>query len=93
MLAGFLGLPVDIEELVGHWLPLPADQRWWMGESVTTGTLVETTIVGARVWDQQSKFRIRISVPSGCRTMSACCPVGSALRWWLPWSATISAIS
>jgi type VI secretion system protein ImpH len=60
ILTGFLELPVRIQELVGHWLPLPQDSQWRLGESPTTGTLGESTIVGPRVWDRQSKFRIRI---------------------------------
>jgi type VI secretion system protein ImpH len=60
ILGGFLGLPVSIEELVGHWLPLPGDCHWRLGESPATGSLGISTIVGSRVWDRQAKFRIRI---------------------------------
>ena len=60
ILAGFLKLPVQIEEFVGHWLTLPDDCRWRLGESPNTGALGQTTTVGGRVWDHQSKFRVRI---------------------------------
>jgi len=60
ILAGFLKLPVQIEEFIGHWLTLPDDCRWRLGESPTTGALGQTTTVGARVWDHQSKFRVRV---------------------------------
>ena len=60
MLTDFLRLPVSIEEFVGHWLLLPEDCQWRLGCSAGTGTLGQTTTVGGRVWDHQSKFRIRI---------------------------------
>ncbi|MGB5835312.1 MAG: type VI secretion system baseplate subunit TssG [Thiohalocapsa sp.] len=60
ILAGFLELPVQIEEFIGHWLTLPEECRWRLGESPDTGALGQTTTVGGRVWDHQSKFRVRI---------------------------------
>jgi type VI secretion system protein ImpH len=58
LLADFFRLPVALEELVGHWLTLPTESRWRLGESRRTGALGVSTIVGARVWDRQYKFRI-----------------------------------
>jgi type VI secretion system protein ImpH len=60
ILADFLKLPVRIEEFVGHWLQLPNDCVWRLGESPESGSLGQTTTLGGRVWDHQSKFRIRI---------------------------------
>jgi type VI secretion system protein ImpH len=60
ILGDFLGLPVRIEEFVGHWLVLPPDCRLRLGETRETGALGQTTTVGGRVWDHQSKFRVRI---------------------------------
>ncbi len=60
MLRHLLGLPVQIEEFVGRWLVLPPDCRLRLGETPQTGALGTTTTLGARVWDHQSKFRIRI---------------------------------
>ncbi len=78
ILTGFLGLPVSIEELIGHWLPLPADQHWRLGESPATGTLGENTIIGARIWDRQSKFRVRIG-PLGRQDYERLLPGGASL--------------
>jgi len=58
ILLGFLGMPVAIREFIGHWLTLPANGRLRLGESPVTGTLGLGTVIGARVWDRQSKFRI-----------------------------------
>ena len=60
ILADFFKLPVAIEEFVGHWLLLPRDYRWRLGESPATGTLGLSATVGSRVWDCQCKFRIRL---------------------------------
>lgn len=78
ILAGFLELPVRIEELVRHWLALPADQHWRLGESLATGALGVNTVVGARVWDRQSKFRVRIG-PLGMQDYERLLPGGVSL--------------
>ena len=58
MIAGFLGMPVEIDEFVGQWLKLPADSLCRLGESPTTGTLGLTAVAGSRIWDCRQKFRI-----------------------------------
>ena len=58
LLTDFFRLPVALEEFIGHWLTLPAESRWRLGESPRTGALGVGTIVGTRVWDRQYKFRI-----------------------------------
>ena len=54
----FFRVPVAIEEFVGHWLFLaPGDRTHlrWDGKS-----LGGDAVLGARVWDHQSKFRIHL---------------------------------
>ena len=60
LLASFLQRPIQIQEFVGHWLTLPEDCHWRLGESVDNSALGQTTTIGGRVWDQQCKFRVRI---------------------------------
>ncbi|MGD8206844.1 MAG: type VI secretion system baseplate subunit TssG [Thiohalocapsa sp.] len=60
ILGEFLRLPVTIEELIGHWLQLPAECCWRLGQSPDTGSLGQTITLGGRVWDHQSRFRVRI---------------------------------
>ena len=60
ILRHLLGLPVRIEEFVGRWLVLPPDCRLRLGETPRTGALGATTTLGGRVWDHQSKCRVRI---------------------------------
>ena len=58
ILSDFLKLPVVIEEFIGHWMELPEEGRFRLGESPATGALGTTTLLGACVWDCQSKFRV-----------------------------------
>jgi type VI secretion system protein ImpH len=79
ILGDFLKLPVKLEEFVGHWLILPRDCHWRLGESATTGTLGVSTTVGARVWDRQYKFRVRIG-PLSLRDYERMLPGGLSLK-------------
>ncbi|NBC12508.1 MAG: type VI secretion system baseplate subunit TssG [Gammaproteobacteria bacterium] len=58
LLTDFFRLPVALEEFIGHWLTLPQTSLWRLGESPCTGALGRSTVVGARVFDRQYKFRI-----------------------------------
>ena len=91
----FFHLPVKIEEFVGEWLPLPIDARWRIGRTSKCGALGFSTIVGARTWQCQSKFRIVFGplddddfeslLPGGSRiqTLAALVRnyVGDSLNW------------
>lgn len=60
ILRSHLGVPVSIEMFVGHWLPLRAQDRTRLGERGAAGQLGAGAVVGDRVWDRQSKFRLHI---------------------------------
>jgi len=79
MLAEFLRLPVRIEEFIGHWLVLPDDCRLRLGTSPTSGLLGQTTTLGGRVWDHQSKFRVIIG-PLGLVDFRRLLPGGDSLN-------------
>lgn len=86
MLAGVLKLPVALREFIGHWMEIPDDCRWHLGQrtaisrqQVATGTLGESATIGARVWDCQSKFRIIIG-PMGFDDYRRLLPGGTALE-------------
>ncbi|HEX6316516.1 MAG TPA: type VI secretion system baseplate subunit TssG [Gemmatimonadaceae bacterium] len=54
----FFRVPVRIEQFVGHWLFLAPRDRTYLrrdGKSLAVGA-----VLGARVWDHQSKFRIHL---------------------------------
>jgi type VI secretion system protein ImpH len=59
ILEGYFGLPTRVEQLVVGWLDLPEDQRTALGaEPALRATLGRGTVLGDRVRDAQSRFRI-----------------------------------
>lgn len=58
ILRGYFAVPVRIEEFVGHWMDLAQRDRARLGEKTESVALGRATILGARIWDRQSKIRI-----------------------------------
>jgi type VI secretion system protein ImpH len=79
IVGAFFGLPVNVEEFVGEWLALPEEARWRLGRSSRAGVLGQSTVVGARTWQRQSKFRI-VFGPLGEDDFHSLLPGGARLR-------------
>jgi type VI secretion system protein ImpH len=83
MLADFFNLPAEIIQFVGRWLTLPVDQRTSMPSSrAPIGChcrLGVETVVGSRVWDTQTRFRIRLG-PMTYTAFIGFLPGGTAIR-------------
>ncbi len=79
ILGEFLDLPVEIEEFVGHWLTLPDDDRSRLGAARRSGELGRSIALGARVWDRQHRFRVRIG-PMGLADYQRLLPGGDSLN-------------
>lgn len=66
LLRDFLQLPVIVEQFTGQWLKLEEAQQSTLGsganESLTQAhnQLGKSSVLGSRVWDAQSKFRVTI---------------------------------
>jgi len=58
ILSAFFKMDVRIESFIGAWLTMPEDGRTRIGETLLTGALGRTTLLGGRVWSRQHKFRI-----------------------------------
>jgi type VI secretion system protein ImpH len=59
ILEGYFGMPVNVEQFALGWLEVPVDQRSALGgERRPSGVLGSGTVLGARVRDIQSRFRI-----------------------------------
>jgi type VI secretion system protein ImpH len=83
ILCDYFELPVQVEQFQGQWLYLsPEDRSLLPSASLPHGLNTEVGvnfILGERVWDVQSKFRLRVGpldYQQFCRFM----PVGDALR-------------
>lgn len=59
-IAALYELPVDVAELQGRWVEIDPTERTRVGLGQTYGKLGETAVLGAQVWDIQSRFRIRL---------------------------------
>ena len=61
IVAGFFGLPARVEQFTLAWLDLPRDQQTALGGAARSGsTLGDGLVLGQRVRDAQSRFRISI---------------------------------
>jgi type VI secretion system protein ImpH len=58
MVGEYLKLPTDLEEFVGEWTPLLEEERWRISRTAFAGVLGANTILGARAWQRQTKFRL-----------------------------------
>lgn len=79
VLGHYFRAPVRVHQLVGAWRPLDPDQHTRIGIGGQNQVLGVSTIVGTRVWDQRSRFRIEIG-PIGLQRMQEFLPIGSAWR-------------
>ncbi|MCA1685554.1 MAG: type VI secretion system baseplate subunit TssG, partial [Planctomycetia bacterium] len=83
LLEDFLGLPTRVLQIQGHWLRLgPDDLSAMPGRGQPGGRNNElgvNLIVGKRVWDVQSRFRLRVG-PLNWSQFRSLMPDGSTLR-------------
>jgi len=81
MLADYFGQAAQVQQFSGRWLMLPPDQRTAMpagGRPGNYSALGRTAVVGARVWDVQTRFRVRLG-PMSYREFLEFLPGGEAL--------------
>jgi len=71
-------VPVEAIPLTGNFHPLEADDRTAIGPSGQNRSLGQGTILGGRVWDQESSFELRIG-PVGYNEFLRFLPSGDAL--------------
>jgi type VI secretion system protein ImpH len=57
ILADYFGLPVEVRQFRGRWLGLPEENQTCLGEH---GTMGVDAVAGDRVWEMQSRFRVRL---------------------------------
>jgi type VI secretion system protein ImpH len=85
ILQEYFEIQTDVQTFTGRWLDVPADSRCKLGDSLETGSLGLTTIVGSRLWDCQLSFRIRLG-PMSLRDYERMLPGGDAfqrLKYWV----------
>jgi type VI secretion system protein ImpH len=88
ILKQYFGVQVGIEPAVGHWLDLQEEDRSRLLPSTSPGrntALGQRAVLGKRVWDRQSNFRLRIGPLSYAQYQRFLPgqPARTALRDWL----------
>jgi type VI secretion system protein ImpH len=85
LLTGYFGLPVAVESFVGHWMPLPVEDRTRLQPrpvalrgAMAGNRLGNGAMLGPRVWDRQHKIRIGLG-PLTLRQFETFLPGGGAL--------------
>lgn len=73
----YFGVGARVEQFTGQWLKLEAEDLSRLGTA--NNELGVNTVAGTRVWDDQSKFRIRLG-PMPLKEFTAFTPAGSAFK-------------
>ncbi len=58
LLGDYFGTPLKIVQFVGQWLDITPENRTRLGQA--NNGLGTSAVAGTRIWDQQSKFKLRI---------------------------------
>lgn len=80
VLGTYFGLPVQVEQFVGHWMPIEQQDQ----SRLSACRLGQSAVVGRRVWDRQSKIRLRIG-PMSLKRYLEFLPTGCAMRKLVDW--------
>jgi type VI secretion system protein ImpH len=60
ILSDYFALPVSVIQFIGGWLEVTEENQTHLGPGEVNNALGVSAIAGSRVWDQQSRFRLRI---------------------------------
>ena len=77
ILSDYFGINAKIEQFFGQWLDLDEESITQLGEA--NSTLGSTAIIGTRIWEQQSKFRVILG-PLSFKEFQAFLPNGTAYK-------------
>ncbi len=77
ILSDYFGVPAAIEQFKGQWLKLDPESTSTLGRA--NHQLGVSTVVGTRVWDMQSKLRVRFG-PLSLEQFTAFLPNGTAFK-------------
>jgi type VI secretion system protein ImpH len=77
ILGDYFAAPVHIDQFCGQWLKLDEESISRMGRA--NNQLGINTVVGTRIWDTQSKFRLRFG-PLTFKQFTAFLPTGTAFK-------------
>lgn len=82
ILRHFFRVPVQLQEYVGHWLPLAERERTRLGDE--GAVLGRSAVAGSRVWDRQHKFRVQLG-PLSLAQYESFLPGGTHIQKLVAW--------
>ncbi len=84
VLSEYFKVPVEMEQFVGHWMRLPPDSQSRMSRHEDGNRLGISTVLGSKVWDSQTKFRLSIG-PLGYDDYQRMLPGGESMQRLKAW--------
>jgi type VI secretion system protein ImpH len=85
ILQEYFEIKTEVQTFRGRWMNLPDDSLCQLGDSLETGSLGLTTIVGSHIWDCQLSFRLKLG-PMSLADYERMLPDGDAfrrLKYWV----------
>ncbi len=79
LVSEYFDVPVQVREFIAHWMRIPKNDRFQLGESSMKGCLGQDTIIGERVWQRQDKFQVRVG-PLGLERYESFLPTGKSFN-------------
>ncbi len=80
LLEDYFDVPVEVEQFVGGWYPLAANNQCALGEETSASSQLGVgAVAGDEVWDQQARVRIRIG-PLNRQQYDGFLPEGGAFQ-------------
>lgn len=84
IIGNFFRVAARVEQWQPHWMRLPADALTRLGAGQANSQLGVTSVIGARVWDCQSRFRIVLG-PLGLEQFKRFLPGQDSLKRLKAW--------
>jgi type VI secretion system protein ImpH len=84
VLAGYFGIPIALEQWVGHWIPIAENDVTRMGQGGVSRALGQGAVMGTRVWDRQHRVRVHLG-PLTIEQYKLFLPNGSARKALVRW--------
>jgi len=86
ILSDFFEAPVELQPMIGDWLPITERYHCLLGIDPGNATLGETAVLGEKVWDVQNRFRLVVG-PIGFDRYVDFLPAAKSFRKLVDWVA------
>jgi type VI secretion system protein ImpH len=92
ILSDDFGVPVRVQQFVGHWMRLPEDGLSRLCSGPAASQLGQTTVLGRQVWNAQHKFRLVIG-PIDDVQLRQLLPGGAGMGRLVAWVAQYAGLA